>query len=395
MRRELGERAHREVQIARRRRREAEDEAILFRSARAAGFGEASSPSDADRRRAIDEYLTARAEEVMDAVVAQKAIDEVVGFSLELAPSKELPQPIAGDGVFVKDAEGGEVPAGTMLAFYPGSVYMPHEVRWFGGIGALLGRAGQDTSSHVIGRVGGVRIDGLWSGIEVPAAEYQLDDDALDAIVERLEIPNEVGRAAARDDVRQFREELLSSRRPSGSEAEVLAPIHGGTPSHVRRLNPLAVGEMINHPPTDKTANVLGWPVDLNLSRDEYARVAPNSYALRPEGAPAPGAPCPFTVVMVAAKTLKPGDELWLDYGCELLPVEDIPVWFTPASLRKELLEGAGSSAAAEVLAELHAWRESFAAAHGRKATRHDLLADPAASALFHTFQKYRKLGDV
>merc|ERR1712178_339137 len=102
------------------------------------------------------------------------------------APSRELPQPIAGDGVFVKEAANGEVPVGTLMAFYPGSVYMPHEVRWLGGYGPTLDRAGQHTSSHVIGRVGGVRIDGLWSGMEVKAGEYMLEGSALDDAVAGL-----------------------------------------------------------------------------------------------------------------------------------------------------------------------------------------------------------------
>merc|ERR1719203_1299147 len=98
-----------------------------------------------------------------------------------------------------------------------------------------------------------------------------------------------------------------------------------------------------------------------------YARSAPNAYALRPEGAPAPGAPCPYTVVMVAAHPLKPGDELYLDYGCELLELEDIPLWFTPASLRGEAKEmDARASPAAAIKEELLAWREGFERRYGR-----------------------------
>merc|ERR1712151_173059 len=158
---------------------------------------------------------------------------------------------------------------------------------------------------------------------------------------------------------------------------------------------------MINHPPDGRSANVLGWPVDLNLfgegtERNLHALAAPNTYALRPEGAAAPGAPCPYTVVMVTAQDLKPGDELYLDYGCELLPVEDIPVWFTPASLRGTFDEKDPRRApAAAIQQELHAWRDSFEKANGRKPNRQDLLSDKVAAALFQTFQSYRKLGDL
>jgi len=93
---------------------------------------------------------------------------------------------------------------------------------------------------------------------------------------------------------------------------------------------------------------------------------------------------------------LKPGDELWLDYGCELLPVEDIPVWFTPAGLRGNADEvDAKVAPAAAIRDELHAWRDGFEAIHFRKPTRHDMLGDPVSAALFETFQKYRKLGDL
>lgn len=392
--------------MARRRRREADDEAVLFQTANAAGFF--ACPSDEgdeahQRRRTIDRFLSARADALMEAIVAGRPLGEVVDFALEVAPSRELPQPLAGEGVFIKEARAGQVPAGTLLAFYPGSCYLPHEVRWLGGDGPMLERAGQRTSSHVIARVGGVLIDGLWSGMAVPAAEFELEEAALAAAVaSRLEqegVTSDAGRKAAQADLEAFCAGLRSERR--GPAAAVRAPEHGGDRGRLRRANPLAVGEMINHPPDGRPANVLGWPVDLELfgrgaSWEGYARAAPNSYGLRPEGTPAPGAPCPHTVVMVAAHALKPGDELWLDYGCELLEPEDIPVWFTPAALRGDARESGGTpSPAVAVRDELHAWRGHFEAVHGRKPSRADLLSDPAAAALFETFQKYRKLGDL
>lgn len=400
---ELGKRAHREVQVARRRRREADDEVVLLRSANAAGFFESDADEEEQRRRrTIDRYLSARADELMEAIVAGRPLVEVTDFRLEVAPSRDLPQPLAGDGVFVAEAHSGEIPAGTLLAFYPGSVYMPHEVRWLGGDGPMLERAGQPTSSHVIARVGGVMIDGLWSRIEIPRAEYDLDDGSLAAVValrSAKENASEAGRKAAQEDMEAYRAGLQDARRSPAASAA--APAHGGVPGRVRGSNPLAVGEMINHPPEGRAANVLGWPVDLNLfdrgsQSDAYACAAPNAYALRPEGAPVPGAPCPYTVVMVAAEPLRPGDELWMDYGCELLEVADIPVWFTPASLRGDSKEtDARASPAKAIQDELIAWREGFERLHGRKPSRHDLLTDPVSAALFETFQGYRKLGDL
>merc|ERR1740139_531282 len=124
----------------------------------------------------------------MDAVVAGKSIPELTGFTLEVKPSVDLAQPIAGDGVFLKDAPNGEIPAGTLLCFYPGSVYLAHEVRWLGGDGPMFERAGQHTQSHVIARVGGIMLDGLWSGVEVPAAEYDVTDEGLaDIVAARIE----------------------------------------------------------------------------------------------------------------------------------------------------------------------------------------------------------------
>lgn len=244
-------------------------------------------------------------------------------------------------------------------------------------------------------------IDGLWSQIEVPAAEFDLDDVALAEVVDdrlrREDVQSEAGRQAAREDMEAYRAGLRSARRSRG--AAVAAPHHGGVPQMIRSENPLAVGEMINHPPDGRAANVLGWPVDLNLfdrADDSAARAAPNAFALRPEGAPGPGAPCPHTVVMVTAHALKPGDELYLDYGCELLELEDIPVWFSPAALRGDAKEtDAREAPALAIRDELHAWRVTFEEVNGRRPTRHDLLSDPVSSALFETFQKYRKLGDL
>eukprot|EP00927_Polykrikos_kofoidii_P023331 TRINITY_DN21531_c0_g1_i1.p1 TRINITY_DN21531_c0_g1~~TRINITY_DN21531_c0_g1_i1.p1 ORF type:complete len:447 (+),score=68.95 TRINITY_DN21531_c0_g1_i1:80-1420(+) len=409
MRQELAKRAHREVQVSRRRRREAEDELVLYQSATAAGFSESASSSEEDevhrKRRVITRFLTAQAENVMDAITSKKPLSSVVDFTLEVAPSIELPQPIAGQGVFIKDAVRDEVPPGTLLTFYPGTVYMPHEVRWLGGFGPTLKRAGQHTTTHVIGRVGGVRIDGLWSSLEVPAAEFTLDDAAIEAAVRRLEAEYDTtldaeGRQQAYSDARAFCADLGGPERRG--DAGVLIPDHGGDVERLRGQNPLAVGEMVNHPPDGRSANVVGWPIDLNLfgskgeDRSAYARAAPNTYALRSAGASAPGPPCPYTVAFVAATTLKPGDELYLDYGCELLPVEDIPVWFAPASLRGNRDEYDPATApAAAIQAELQEWRATFEKQHHRRPTRHDMLGDPMSAALFETFQKYRKLGDL
>jgi len=402
---ELAKRAHKEVQVARRRRREADDETVLFKCANAAGYFSCEDDGDElqRRRRTIDRFLSARAEELMDAIAAGRPLSEIMDFTVEVAPSRDLPQPIAGNGVFIKSAANGEVPAGSLVAFYPGSVYMPHEVRWLGGDGPMLERAGQPTSSHVIARVGGVMIDGLWSQIEVPASEFDIDDAELSEVVaDRLrkeDVQSDAGRQAAREDMEAYRSGLRSDRR--SCHATVSAPDHGGVPQRIRSQNPLAVGEMINHPPDGRPANVLGWPIDLNLfdkgdNWAAYARVSPNAYALRPQGAPGPGAPCPYTVVMVTAHALKPGEELYMDYGCELLELEDIPVWFSPASLRGDAKEtDAREAPALAIRDELHAWRVSFEEVHGRRPSRHDLLSDPVSSALFETFQKYRKLGDL
>eukprot|EP00747_Dinoflagellata_sp_TGD_P209240 gnl/TRDRNA2_/TRDRNA2_82639_c0_seq1.p1 gnl/TRDRNA2_/TRDRNA2_82639_c0~~gnl/TRDRNA2_/TRDRNA2_82639_c0_seq1.p1 ORF type:complete len:468 (-),score=97.38 gnl/TRDRNA2_/TRDRNA2_82639_c0_seq1:58-1434(-) len=401
---ELAKQAHREVQVARRRRREAEDEAVLLKAAEAAGFlaGDASAVDEEQRRRQIiDRFVSAQAEKVMDALAAGHPLQQAVDFTLDVAPSRELPQPLAGDGVFIKDAARGEVPAGTLLTFYPGSVYMPHEVRWLGGQGVILQRAGQPISTHIIGRAGGVIIDGLWSGIEVSSAEISVatgDKATLEAAIDQTDAADEAAREAARRDARTFCTELTSDARGISRGT----PVHRGDVQQVRLVNPLAVGEMVNHPPPDRVANVVGWPVDLNLCGDgsssdraARARVAPNAFGLRPEGAPAPGAPCPHTVVFVAARPLRPGDELWLDYGCELLDVEDIPLWFTPAKLRGDVeADGLGdpaASQAATIQAELHKWRSVFEATHGRKPNRNDLMADRVAAELFKAFQKARK----
>lgn len=396
-RQELGKRAHREVQIARRRRREADDELVLFQSASAAGFvcrEEDSEDEGKRRRRVIDRFLTARAEEIMSAIAAKTPLHQVVDFTLEVAPSQKLPQPIAGDGLFIKDAARGEVPPGTLLAFYPGSVYLPHEVRWCGGDRALLDRAGQPTSSHVIGRVGGVLIDGLWSGFEVPVTEYDLSaeafQEALEVRMEREGVTSDKVRDAAQADLQAFCEGLRSGARRTN------APVHAGMPERVRALNPLAVGEMINHPPNGSPANVMGWPVDLDLVGRGNEYIAPNTFALRPEGEQRPGAPSSYTVVMVAAQTLHPGDELYLDYGCELLEPDEIPVWFAPATLRGDAnAEDPRVAPALAIRDELHAWRRDFENSRGRKPTRHDMFSDEVAAALFETFQKYRKLGDL
>jgi len=243
-------------------------------------------------------------------------------------------------------------------------------------------------------------IDGLWSQIEVPSAEFDVSEDRLKDIVDaRLEkeeaTDNETAREAATTDMKTFRAGLVCDSRQKN--AAVAYPDHQGDVARIRSQNPHAVGEMVNHPPEGRTANVMGWPVDLDFSKGEaYMRAAPNAYGLRPDGAASPGAPCPYTVVMVAAETLRPGDELWLDYGCELLEVDQIPIWFTPAALRGDANEkDPAANPALAIKDELQAWRTGFETRMGRKPNRQDMFADPVAAGLFETFQSYRKLGDL
>nr|XP_022316264.1 SET domain-containing protein 9-like [Crassostrea virginica] len=78
-----------------------------------------------------------------------RAARDRLGFAVERGPST-LPQ--GGDGVFVTS---GRVPRGTVVAFYPGTVYYPHEAIFFQSIG----------NSFIFRCIDGVLIDGNDRGL--------------------------------------------------------------------------------------------------------------------------------------------------------------------------------------------------------------------------------------
>jgi len=98
--------------------------------------------------------------------------------------------------------------------------------------------------------------------------------------------------------------------------------------------NPYGFGHMVNHPPRHTDPNVLqltydfpGDPFGIEEFPKHLQKYIPNLYARKPTllGTPDRSA-CMRSVVLVASKTIRPGEELFMDY--RLNPDVDEPSWY-------------------------------------------------------------------
>lgn len=355
-----------EVHKARRKQREEQDEASLFNSA----FHSArDSPQPVDaaagadpmtRRRVIDMHVATQVATVMGSLINPETRAGVPsgGMTYSVGVDESTMGPGAGRGLVLR----GEARPGDLIAFYPGTVYTTRDIRWAGGYDAAFTRAGCATRDYFLSRVGGIVIDGLSSGFDVPEDE---DPEFFRALEHR------------------------------DRDHAIAAPEGAGIG------NFWANGHFINHPPKGGSANVIGWPYDFPVNVPESIQAfIPNTFALGRSGYPA--VVSRSTICMIAASHISDGEEVYLDYGFELTPNTDtLPSWFHPAKLRGDALIGPGDADAAAPPANgplenakvaLIQWRDAFAKENGRAPTREELETDPVAGELFEEFQRLSKL---
>ena len=382
----LQEQAHREVRIARRKQREVQDEINLYNSAVLAGSVPASNPDESGSRKfTITNWVNHQVESFMKDFAAGMETPSSAGHRLEVKPSLVCTEGM-GEGLFVTSASPGEkeVPRGSLVAFYPGALYMADEVRWAGSYSHLFDLVGLDDRSYLLGRAGGMILDGASSLQGRETSGFAVEND-----------PNGLRPEAARTG--NTHKSMLQTLR----ERQDSHPSRESAPTE----NPYAFGHKINHPPPGKSANVIGWPYDFELGflTKEMLPHVPNWHGLTLSGGSTGGyVLSKHAIVLLAAETLKDGDELYLDYGFELSQTHP-PEWFTPATLRAGDTEAAKTvdweeyksdteKRIEELQKMLMEWRTKFEETQGRKATREDIMNDNEARHLFSEFGRLRQL---
>ena len=413
---------------ARKKAREAEDEACLFNAAWGASqdtldaFPARLGQDPAARKHAIDTHVARQVALLLGSLSGPGARYRPgvpppgLEYAVEVVTSPTVPE--AGRGLVVR----GRAKAGDLIGFYPGTVYTAPELALCGGLAAAMASAGNPSGDYMCGRAGGVLVDGLGSGFEVdPVADPALyaalalrDGDDADSSSVGCGGGGEGAAVSERGDAWPLPPGLQVAGQPNG----------------------WANGHFANHPPRGRSANVVKWPYDFPPQLPaRLLPLVPNAYALLRKPADPAMAARPrlskHTLVLVAAVDLEDGDECFLDYGfgecfdeagheAELSSSGggggvQRPAWLVPAALRGDVLVdpavdeeardgeagGEGSRGAKakkppcalEVAkGELLAWRAAFEEASGKAPTRNDIAADPVAAGLFAEFSRLSKL---
>ena len=245
-----------------------------------------------------------------------------------------------------------------------------HQMQHAGGLAGAMARAGGPSADYMIGRAGGLLLDGLGSHFSA---------DETDANLHMALLVRDTG--------------------APGTDAWPLPP---GLPVAGAK-NGWANGHFANHPPPGTPATVVAWPYDFPPSLPpRLLPFLPNCYAARRVG----DEPriSRHSLVLVAATTLRDGDECFLDYSLDHAAslAAERPPWLSEPPLRGDTLvafqdsDQAGCASGQDqppspletVKGALGEWRARFEEENGRTATRADLFGDPVAAALFEEFQR-------
>eukprot|EP00037_Helgoeca_nana_P001239 m.25852 g.25852 ORF g.25852 m.25852 type:complete len:459 (+) comp11595_c0_seq1:303-1679(+) len=232
-------------------------------------------------------------------------------FSLSRLPCGEG----RGDGIFCSAANGGFIPPGTVIAFFPGLVYhgipegatMDDPVPIWEGI-----KVGFDANDKRINLAGGGFIDGMqWEIDHIAKAlpAHPAADDGHDAATSPPQAPHSaVGRDGGGGD----------TNRPSAS-----AP----PPVDLALCeNEYALGHLMNHPNATDAPNVIDWTVLLDVDQLVEAGVSRarvpytvhdvwyfsremGVHVTAPIGSPIPGK------IMLTTRPISVGAELLFDYN--------------------------------------------------------------------------------
>lgn len=193
------------------------------------------------------------------------------GFSLVIKKSA-IDHPAAGYGVHVK----GEILPGTVIGFYPGTVYFPQDIS----------EAVVTENEYLIGRYDGVVIDGrMWD--------------------RRAE---------------QLHREIRNLQVASGITPELN--------SLNKFRNPYALANYINHPPREHLKRVNAFLYQYDFPADmpeEFKQYIPNEYFKPPNVLWARDDVTMFGMVCVARRRIK-DEELFINY--RLNPANPYPDWY-------------------------------------------------------------------
>ena len=290
--------AHREVRVARRQHREAQDEINLYNSCIMEGTLPASNPEDKNlRKMVINNWVDHQVKSFMKDLSTGMQRPSIANHDLVVSQSATCPDGL-GEGLFVAN---GNIPRGSIVAFYPGATYTTDEVRWTGSYAKLFDLVELKDRSYLLGREGGTIIDGA-SALE-------------DSVSSGFVVENNVNGLRPEAATNDMHSSLLAALYKRG----ILNP--------KRKLNeprnPYALGHKINHPPRGKPANVVGWPYDFDIHflTQEMIPYVPNWYGLTldkldPTSNYEEEDPeyilSTETIVFLAAAEIKDGDEISL-----------------------------------------------------------------------------------
>lgn len=190
------------------------------------------------------------------AIVAE--LNAIIGVSKRAWRCRVSPslQNGAGDGVFVRHAK---CPAGSVVAAYPGVSYETEDL-------TMMHKMVLPGNEYVMFRRDGVLIDGRPDGPSKQMWE----------MAERRE-------------------------RAAGNSAL----------DREARTNELAIGNLVNHPPSGTQPNVVVHPIDLAPTEQTHLHQYLPVVNFRP---PADGDPCKRTVVLISMRDIEEDEELFLDY---------------------------------------------------------------------------------
>ena len=301
----------------------------------------------------ITEAITKAANNLLD-----QAISSSTNPPFHTLQVRRCPPPLdRGDGVF---ATSSTIPKGTALCFYGGILYTGNEVNWLGGSPTCFQQSdpnfiqGDVTSptnlSYLLGCSSGSVINGA------PVLNNLGVDVHVEGKEENITMSHRGQNAKTIGwDPRQTSDCLIALKEREMPNGKPNTKTIDTTQweNRIRNDSWYSMGSKINHPPLGETVNVVGWPVDLEIlskekekedddNDDDKDLFTPCVYAVR-------GSYCeikPFvyrigsdkaicskqTVVFVAVKDIKKGDELFLDYNVEA-SVAEAPKWYSPADV--------------------------------------------------------------
>ena len=207
----------------------------------------------------------------------------------------------AGDGLFVT---ARALQPGEIVALYPGTVFFAEELEFFGGVSGIF--RDEETSHFIVRNADGVLIDGLGKTLPLKSGSGALapsdgGDNEGSSITEMLD---RIQHLTGHDGI----------SRPCKSSSTA---------------NAYAMAHKANHPPPGTPANVIPVPVDFDLAMlkaEGLCEFLPTSFALEPTAGES--LLCEHSICFVASRTIRPEEEVWLDYRTN---PDSRPQWYVDA----------------------------------------------------------------